>query len=56
MITTGNVVGWPEFRVGIEEAATGADGLLLDIPDERWCAGPRGIVPGQSGVVSPVLI
>jgi len=36
--TVGHAVDWPEVRGGIEAVATGADGLLLDIPDERWCA------------------
>ena len=36
--TAGHVVDSPEVRSGIEAAATGSDGLLLDAPDERWCA------------------
>ena len=36
--TAGHRVDWPEVRGGIEAAATGSDGLLLDAPDEWWCA------------------
>ena len=35
---------------------TGADGLLLEFPNEQWCAGTRGYVAGQSGVGSSVLM
>jgi len=32
------MVDWPEVRGGIEAAVTSFDGLLLDAPNERWCA------------------
>ena len=31
------MVGWPEVRVGVEEAATGAE-CCCRMPGEWWCA------------------
>ena len=46
------MVGWPEVRVGVEEAATGAE-CCCRMPGNRWCA--RSMA-GQSGVLSSVLM
>ena len=51
--TAGHAVDWPEVRGGIEAAATLSDGLLLDAPDERWCA--RSTRHRGRAVVPPVL-
>jgi len=47
------MVDWPEVRGGIEAAATGSEGLLLDAPDEQCYA--RSTRHRGRAVMPPVL-
>ena len=51
--TAGHGVDWPEVCGGIEAATTGSDGVLLDAPDEWWCA--RSTKHRGRAVMTPVL-